>query len=720
MQTVGFALLKSKLLILTIIAVVGMAATALVILEPNLYESQATLLVRESARESVTPESAITMRDSEGGSRLGAVGEEIELLTDPVVYDRIVTRIGADRILQPFDPAAVDGDSTPLPQRLLHQAQSLWFGSASGAAPAPGELERVARDIVRGGLRFSTRPLSNLIHVSYAAHMPELARDIVAAAIEVAKERHQEVYALKIPYELLDAELKDAQASWREAIEALNAFRADHELADIDIARTRLVQELSDLRSEVAADEIQIGDMQARLHYLSEEIDGETPTRELQSTVAETPNPMYMSLMERLFDLKGRRIQVDVEADGTAQQIADLRKQIDGLISETEEVLRQVDPYIAPGGSTSVVENARYTRLQSRVDDISEQVRGVTVALRMRRERLVAIWGDLRALDAFSARHEQLGLVVEQSRARVEALSGQRQQMEALKKLDDLEISNLLVTQPATLPLDKVGPARVRRVMLAVAFGLAVGCALAVLRFRLSGRLHRRADVLQMELVRQVAAVAETAKLRRIRPGQLVSALASVPRSLGTLWVDLAALRQGGGLLRIGVIAEAEGSGASTIAGTLAVGLARGLGDRVLLADVRAPSSATTLVAPAGAERATWPVTAATSVPALRTTSVAANDDRVVPEMLDLVQRVSEQDAGFFVVDLPDFRNRPDVGLVARALDVVVVVVRAHLAHQEDVRGALERLVESGREIVVVLNRYRSPFPRWVRDADRS
>lgn len=733
-QTVAFALFRSKLLVVAVVLLSALLGAAYAIVTPNTYESVGKLLVRPGARELVTPDAAVTDSATPTTGYREAVSNELQIFRSPELVQRMVETVGARRILSPFDPTAGDDDFTPPHIRALHRLQAWWAAAQSAELPAEGapHLDQLAALVLQNGLLFEADLSSSTIIIRYTAQDPQLARCVVEAAIEACRHRHAEIFNLEQPHQLLEKRYAAAQATWHAAKEALAAFRIDHDLFEPEMARTALVEQLAEINAAVAQDEVELDDLRARLSFLTQTISEVRPSLARDVPDAETPNPMHSWLFQQIFMLKAQGVTMEVERSGTQAERESLRDRMSSLIQEGEEMLGTIEPYLAGAGATEVRENPRFVRLQDRIDEVREQVEGLTVAVRARRDQLDDIRSRLEEIERLVTEYHELSRRAENSLARLDQLSAQRDRLDALKGLDDLDVSNLRIVQQATLPAAKSGPRRSRLVVLATIGGLAAACVLALGFAQMSGRLRRGRDIGRVAGTELLRVVPESSALRRLRPGQIVSTQARLPTALTGLWVEVATWRRAGQVLRIGVVGASRDCGASAVAASIAIGLARGLGEGVLLADAHfeQPTLAERfgVACPLGLADAAVGQTRLTTVavPAgiaglslVGAGSDVARNACTIAQVRGAIAGIEASDAAFVVVDIPPFAASPDAAHLVSALDVVIPVFRANKTDASEASEVVRTIVAAERPAPAILNRYRSPFPRWWPDAER-
>ncbi len=95
---------------------------ALGLLQPNRYVSNAKLFLRMGAREQLTSESLVDL-DERQRTPPPTMVDELQMLADVALFERVARELGPRVLLAPADPARDDGPLTPLPVRWMHGLQ---------------------------------------------------------------------------------------------------------------------------------------------------------------------------------------------------------------------------------------------------------------------------------------------------------------------------------------------------------------------------------------------------------------------------------------------------------------------------------------------------------------------------------------------------------------------------------------------------------------------
>ena len=160
----------------------ALAGAVVGLLQPNLYESKAKLLLRVGARELLTSESMLGEVED---PRVSAptIADEIQMLSDVGLYEKVAQQLGPESILRPADPRRDDGPDTPFYTSFLHTVQARMFGALPEDHDCSGAtcticLRKAAKALDKR-TELAAEDGSNVIQVHSVSTSPELAQRTV-------------------------------------------------------------------------------------------------------------------------------------------------------------------------------------------------------------------------------------------------------------------------------------------------------------------------------------------------------------------------------------------------------------------------------------------------------------------------------------------------------------------------------------------------------------
>ncbi len=527
------AVARFPMTIVLCVATGAFSALAYGLVQPNQYMSVGLLLLRLGAREQQTPESVVN-EDAVARGPSVATGDELLILRNPELHERVVDEIGPQRILGPYDPSAADGPNTPWRTRWMHGLQGFMAGMTQPEIMqegAPTELMRKAAvERLADGVSINAQRHASTLVVSYKAHSAELAQEIASVYMRVCQERHREVYGASNELSFINERLSEEEAVKAAAESALQEQRDKDGVYDLRVLQEALAEEIQTLDAEIEQDTILMRSLGGQLEVIDQQLarttpepdeqtDGTVPLdsgspamlgsryewllaqhRDVNSELAEAEktflkgSPLYESENKRL---RGRLETIQAEIEQIEERLASLDSPLtprsgggqpnavyDGLILQRVEIRRQQE------GLKAGTE-ARAKLLESRKERLSELV------------SKESLYGELQ--EAIAAATE--------STARLRKARAHQRTLEAIDS--DESMTNLIVTQEATLPTEKEGPDRAKFLALGTFAGIFMGLALAIARQVMDSRLRYPKCIEDGLGIRVLGVVPEESRWRR-------------------------------------------------------------------------------------------------------------------------------------------------------------------------------------------------------------
>jgi uncharacterized protein involved in exopolysaccharide biosynthesis/Mrp family chromosome partitioning ATPase len=725
----AYVLLRSRRLVFGCLLAGAVAGLGFGLMLPNSYTSSGMLFLRSGARESETAESAVAGGTFASPRGIDIMGTEIEILSHPDVLRRVVQMVGADRVLEPYDPSADDSPATPAITRWLHGVQRWWFAANM---PATGEMagrqEQLALRLLRD---IQLTPVGGtMLRVSYAAHDPELARDVVNAMLSASVERHRQAFAKTTSVEFLSRVEDEARKAARAVNDSLQEFKATHKIYDLDAERVALLAESLKLEGQIAADDETLREHQNRTELLEGKLKDEPPLQELMTESAPVANPEHAYLSQQLFTLRLQKQTLETSTPDL-QELKRRVEALDRLIGSLEERLQNTPRVTVPPQTRQTVRNPRYDWLRGELDKVQIALGTLRETTRQRKDQVTSVRQRLDTLERLRHQYEWLRAEAARHESQSNRFLESRRNLELLNLLDEHKISNLTVLEGANVPLEKTGPNRLRLLGAGVFLGFVLGAALAFLRDRFDGCLRRARDVEQLGAA-TVSVVPELPRslTRRLDHGGITNGSLdeAAQRGLDAIWQQLNPERLSSGRTVLAITGEA-GTGVTTMALGIAACLARNLRLQVLLveADLRRPAVAGRLVIPAGpglaelaagtADRSA--VVRPTAVPGLSVVTAGSSDATQLQALTggavaDLLPTLAD---GFqaVVLDVPSVIVQPELLPLLLRADVVIPVFAAGNSSKQTARRLVGAIASTGkRPAGAILNRWRSVRPFWL------
>jgi len=427
---------------------------------------------------------------------------QLHIISDPTVFAQTARELTPQRILGPYDPSHRDGPQTSLPVRAFHALQNLWFRSA-GPGRGPGghaldDCDRCLDDSVlhlTKHMELEVEPYSNVLRISYTAHDPDLAREVVAAFM-VAAEKHQRgVHEVGTTLDFIHAELATSLDRVTDAETDLSNFRVTCSTFDPSLQQAELMKKVREYEDQIALDEHRLAEARARAASLSKLLPTVPVTVQESRGRNVVPNPKILLIRDQIFKLEQDLSKLDLRASGTTRDLEFEREALRSLVEQLRRELDVEPSTIDLGPIILDAPNARHTRLAEQLDDVQQEIASLAAVSDLRKQSLAEMRVRVNTIEQCKPQYSMLTARVEKARNRYQDFVTASQRAEVMKLLDTVDISNLLVIQAASTPLEKLGPKRGKLVLLGLLLGAFVGLASAVLAHSLESRIHLAEDL---------------------------------------------------------------------------------------------------------------------------------------------------------------------------------------------------------------------------------
>ena len=523
---VGRGIVRSFPWVILLVVLGAMAGLVAGLLEPNRYESNAKLLLRLGAREQMTSEVLVDFGEGPA-TPPPTIVDEIQMLSDIEIFERVAREVGADALLRPADPTREDGPLTSLPVRMLHRMQALLFHSAAALGPSSEEEAlRKATKTLQEDTRLQNEPGSSVIHVTHTSSSPERARTIVDALLREFVLRHTQQFSIETLLVESRRQLESARQARDAAAQAYVDQVGSSGIAVLQSQVPRVETELSAIESDVFAARLrkeEIGRMRASL---SDRLEGIPEEIEILRPAVYVPNEEYETQLALKRTLLSQKQEMLVR-DRPGEERRRREKEFDNQIAKIEDKLR-ITPKTIEQGTEMLQANANlpHSEMQNRIADLAVEEETLPAKLNLLETRLEAKKARLNELQkqllSATMTRDDLAARRDAEEKRYGAMVERLSVLEALNNIDPNENSNLLVLQAATLEPVKIGPKRGSLFLKGLLGGIVAALAFAIVRQRFERRL-RHPEVFELAHgVPVLGVVPHLTSLRDLRARALV------------------------------------------------------------------------------------------------------------------------------------------------------------------------------------------------------
>jgi polysaccharide biosynthesis transport protein len=645
---------KWKILVLTLVGLI--AAGAVYVSVPPVYESEAKLLVRYVMERSAVDglESQIKTPTPENHT---LINSEVEILTSGDLIRQVAETLGVDQF-------------------------------ASGPA-SDAQIDKAIEAINRS-LDVSVVKDTNIISVAFTSGNPKLPMPVVQELVKRYFDKHLAVHRSTGAFAFVRQETANLKNQLAETEAELKKLRDSTGIISLTEAKTDIAaeigktgEELDGAISDLAAQRARVKDLGKSL-AVPETKASQTPAPPVSGDILE----QYKSLVARLAGLQKAEnellLKYTLESPMVkvkATQITELEKQRSDLEKAYPALLNTAAAasVIGQGAGPNITgERAILAGLESKVDAL--------------KTRMDSLQTRAKAISEVAPRIEELErkAQIEETNYRASEASLEKAQID--ETLDPSRMPNISIVQapsPATKVKRNIGKA----VMGIAGCGLAVGIGIMLLielildqSVKRSVELEKRLHIPLLLTIPYLSASHRRLRLRDVEAPYEAHPpeLAAIRDTDDSLKPFCEAIRD-----RLGIFFETNNMNyRPKFVGV--TGLAKNAGTTALAAGLASAFSET-------CER-----------------QVMLVDKAVSPkEFYNLLQELKRSDLDYVIFDLPSFGPTSSTVPLSRFMDTVLLVVEAEKSKRQAVKRAYAELAAKTK-VSVVLNKTRSYGPKWL------
>ncbi len=460
-----------KKALLTFVAIFA-ASIAVLVLLPRTYESESLLFVRVG-RESVTLDPTVTTGQviALNESRESELNSILEVLKSRALMERVVDRLGPAAILS---PPSKEGAVKKEPNKLL-QGFSSAVGTVTQWLEPSGPLSEREKAVQALGnnVGIYAKQKSNVIAVGYLARSPQQAQQIVSTLVDEYLQEHQRIHATPGSYNFFVEQAAASTDKVAASQQMLTEAKNEMGLATLDGKRQLIEGKIKKITTEQLTAETAASASTARVKALEVLING-LPARITSQEVDGMPNVAGDSMRQKLYELEIQEKDLLSKYTEEHPLVIAVRKKVQDakeIMGEQDESrvysTTAVNPSVQKLQLELFVEKAAADSLTARIAQLKEEYQVAEEELREINGNELKLKGLERNLALEEANYQIYAQKLEEARIQ--------------QSLDAEHISNLNISQPATLVEKPVSPKKA--IVLLAGFLLASVGALCVAIF---------------------------------------------------------------------------------------------------------------------------------------------------------------------------------------------------------------------------------------------
>lgn len=480
-------------------AVLGLLAGAA---QPNIYTTNPKLRFQASVRQLLSDEAAFGVDSGDLRRSSTAVEEELELLNDPVIYERVVDQFGAREILKVEDPRAGDGGGASMPVKLMHALQASLLHLKGLDDPCPdgetSECRQAAVESLIANTKLKSIRRTNIIDVTFSSTSPAKAKRIADELLLQFRARHREEYEAQGQLETLQTNKRVAFESLQEARQKAAEFKAQCGYWDLDNDFAACQEEILLKTREEANIKQRAELLKGQVSSLEQDLNIRASDGGEAGGEDRRLNPAYRSAVSQLGAYEREIQEIDLKPNPGAISVR-RRAQLTENVKKLQAALQRGEiPKYASDSALMELEQTddpAIAEMRGLLATYKADLSGAVIESEAVRDRLEQLRAQRETMEECRGEHTRLKANVDLAEAKYLQIRGNEKNLSSLAVMDQEKRSNLSVFRPARMPVDKDGPQRSKPLMVALIAGLVSGLGLAVLRQLLDARVRYRETV---------------------------------------------------------------------------------------------------------------------------------------------------------------------------------------------------------------------------------
>jgi uncharacterized protein involved in exopolysaccharide biosynthesis len=414
---------------------------------PRTYRSEARLFLRVG-RESVGLDPAATTGQTiplTQSSRKDEVKSAVEVLKSRSIIAKAVDAVGPSVVLGKSELVSEGGERSNFFTDSLNRLVQL-IKSVDPISEREEAIVYVTRHLYAGAERES-----NVIVVEYDSDTPQLARTVCEAIVSAYQQEHMRIFRNDESRPFFADQQERLQRQLDDSLAALRTVKNELGLSSIDERRTTLEAQFNAVELDRLSTEQQLATANGRISALEEQL-AKLPER-LVASKKSIPNQGADLLRQQLYSLEVNAMDLQARYSDSHPLVKAAKEQLEAakkvMAQQSDERMETTDNI-----------NPIHRDLEL---DLKQQT-SIVAGLDKRHESLTkqkdAVLAELRVLNDSDLTIDQLHRQADLARDKYFQYARKMEEARIDKELENEEISNISILQPATLQEKPVSPSK--------------------------------------------------------------------------------------------------------------------------------------------------------------------------------------------------------------------------------------------------------------------
>ena len=446
LRDIYYIVFRNKWKMMLIFLAVASSAIIFILQQPDVYRSQAKLMV-QLGRENVTLDPTATTGQlvNVNKSLQHEIQSELEILNSRDLAENVVDTLGADVILQKIDQEMESDESLAREIAILAVVDSLSFEALDE---------------------------STIIEVSYDTTDPELSKRVLSTFLDLFLEKHIAVHQVTGSYQFFSGQTAYLRENLKGIEDKIQLLGGKTGISSPEEYRNMHLQRFVAIEREIESTEADIAFSTSRVETLQRMLE-KLPEQSVQQQTTGYQNSVADKLKERLYDLQLEERELATKFDEGNRTVRFIRQQI----SEVKELLdkEESNHSLTTYGPNTAHQNLQLELLKEIANSSALHERATVL-----KNKLESMQAFLETLTADELEIRRLLRELNINEESYRKYSGNLEQVRIDHALKNEKISNISVVQPATLPMFPLNGHKPIVATLGVVLGLSAAFVLAL------------------------------------------------------------------------------------------------------------------------------------------------------------------------------------------------------------------------------------------------
>ena len=423
---------RHKKKVITIFLATLLTAALGTYLSPPTYEVSSKVLVKLGREYNTFPATAGTPFSPIVAEKEEVVNSEIEILKSRLLVERVVTRLGLDKLPQP----------------------KIFFGlfSRVGRDEKPSPFERAVIKIQK---KLSIKAIkgSDVIEIKFQSDNPRTCTRVVNTLVNSYLEYHVEVHKSLGELIFFQQQAKLYQEKLKESGEALREFKQEHSIVSIKDQKANILKLIAHLNQVLASTTSSIYETEEKISKIKRKLNL-LPHQSIKPKEIRE-NPTIQALEKGIVRLEIKRNELMQFYTPQSRKITDIEREVAKL---KERLSQEVSSSVAGDLLNAEID---LSVLKSKRRYLKAQILSLT--------------NEVKEIDGSEEGFNQLAQAVEVNKTAFLTYVGKVEEARISEAMDRAKIANIRVIEPALPPFKPIKPRKGLNLLLAAILGLVGG-----------------------------------------------------------------------------------------------------------------------------------------------------------------------------------------------------------------------------------------------------